>query len=209
MATTLTVGRPPPRLLRAVAMFDIVTAGLPLLVASCAITLAVSGVRGTTLPSERALLVGIAAVFGLVAAAMLLVAVGLLRLWPWAHTARIALACLGLMLVPLGTIVSVAVLAYLLQPGIRVLYSRGPAARLTAQDIAAVERIENSPNGLVLAAYGCIGLVAMLVIALVVLVGMAWSSAGTARHDAVFVGPPNNEMQLTSGASQAMGAARS
>jgi hypothetical protein len=194
---TLAEVMPLPPLLRALALFDFVTAGFPILVASCAVALAVSGVPGTTLPSERALLLGLAAVFASVAGLILVVAVGLLRRRPWARVARIALACPGLLLVPFGTVVSALVLGYLLQPGIRVLYSGAVNVRLNAQEAAQLERVTKVPRAVVVAAYACACIVGVLLFTIAVALGLAWSRRPSVEPEAAWVGPPNKALQLT------------
>jgi type IV pilus assembly protein PilA len=67
--------------------------------------------------------------------------VGLWLLKPWGRTLQISLAGLGLLGVPLGTIVSVLILVYFFKPGVKVLFSGKPPSEFTAEEQAQVGAI--------------------------------------------------------------------
>lgn len=70
----------------------------------------------------------------------LVAGVGLLRLTPWGRIAQMILAGIGLLAVPLGTIVSAVILYYFTRPGVKVLFSGRAPNEVTADEYQAVER---------------------------------------------------------------------
>jgi hypothetical protein len=55
-----------------------------------------------------------------------LVGWGLWTLAPWAHTAALVLAIIGLLFFPIGTVISIIILIYLFQPEIKAAFGQGP-----------------------------------------------------------------------------------
>ena len=70
-------------------------------------------------------------VFGVALAAMaafsIAIAIGLLMLKPWARTCQMVLSALGLLAIPLGTVINGIILYYLTRPGLTLLFSGRPA----------------------------------------------------------------------------------
>jgi hypothetical protein len=62
-------------------------------------------------------------------------ALGMLRLRPWARWSQLAIAALGLLLFPFGTVPSALVLAYLFKPGARVLFTGRRAEELSPAEV--------------------------------------------------------------------------
>ena len=100
----------------------------------------------------------IAVVLGLLAFAA---GVGLFQMREFGRKVQIGLAVVGLLGVPVGTIISALILYYLTRPGIRVLFSGKSAARLTSAEAAAVLQLRSSGGaGVAIAlAVGAIALV--------------------------------------------------
>ncbi|MGD8376816.1 MAG: serine/threonine-protein kinase [Acidobacteriota bacterium] len=78
----------------------------------------------------------------ILAAWQIAVGIGILRLWSWARPQGIALAALGCLMFPSGTVLSIPALAYLLRHDVARLFElgEGPAA-LTEEDARQVERV--------------------------------------------------------------------
>lgn len=85
--------------------------------------------------------VALGAAFGLIGLLQLAVGIGLLGLKPWARTARIVLAVVGLLGIPCGTIISILVLVYMLKPEVKLLFSGVSPRDLAPEELAMVERL--------------------------------------------------------------------
>jgi hypothetical protein len=81
------------------------------------------------------------AVYGLVS---VVCAVGLWNLKSYGRTIQLVLAFLGLLLIPVGTVISALILVYLFKPGVKVLFSETPPSRLSAAQIAEVTKLSES-----------------------------------------------------------------
>jgi len=67
--------------------------------------------------------------------------VGLLRLSSWGRVIQIVLSCIGLFILPFGTLVSGLILYYMFRPGIRVLFSDKELSALTSAETQAIEAL--------------------------------------------------------------------
>jgi type IV pilus assembly protein PilA len=94
----------------------------------------------------------------------LIIGIGLWRLRPWARTVQIVFAIIGLLGVPIGTLISVILLVYLFKPGSKILFSgRGPSD-LSAQEWEDVRRASGGAALLVIVVV-LLALVAILLVA--------------------------------------------
>jgi len=88
-------------------------------------------------------------------------AVGLWRLKGYGRTLLFIFSCLGLLAVPLGTLISVLLLIYLTRPGVRVLFSEGDPSRLSGDQVAALRDVRKSGLGIavgvILVVFGMVG----------------------------------------------------
>jgi len=82
-----------------------------------------------------------AVVLGALGAFSLASGIGAWRLKGWGRILQIAQACLGLLLVPIGTIISILVLVYLVRPGVKILFSEKSPAALTPAEISEVAKV--------------------------------------------------------------------
>jgi general secretion pathway protein G len=82
-------------------------------------------------------------IFGSVMLLMSLVgfigAIGLWRLKSFGRTIQIVLSAIGLLAIPLGTLISAAILWYLFTPAVKVLFSGKRAEELTPQEVMALQ----------------------------------------------------------------------
>jgi hypothetical protein len=78
----------------------------------------------------------VALILGGIGGADLACGIGLWRLKPWGRALALGFAWVGLIAIPLGTLVSALVLYYLFRPGIRVIFSGVPVEALTEDDRA-------------------------------------------------------------------------
>lgn len=89
-------------------------------------------------PGARVMLAIVWAILGSLAALYAVATVGLFRLAHYGWLAQVVIAVLGLLAVPLGTLLYLFVLRYLFKPGIRILFSGRSASRLTAAEAGEV-----------------------------------------------------------------------
>ena len=139
------------------ALAGLVTLGISILV----------GIMGATDASNRPMLVVGAA--GLVLGALsLAAAAGLFRLSAWGRLLQIGLAILGLLVIPVGTVMSALLLFYLFQPGIRVLFSgRSSSDELTPDEAAAVLRLQGGSTAVVALIAAAVVLVGVLFVGII------------------------------------------
>ncbi|HJQ96778.1 MAG TPA: type II secretion system protein GspG [Candidatus Polarisedimenticolaceae bacterium] len=77
----------------------------------------------------------IGAVFLAISLLAALCAYGLWTLKPWGRFLQIAFSCLGLIVgFPIGTVISILILIYMFQPGVRLLFSGRPIESLSAAE---------------------------------------------------------------------------
>lgn len=91
----------------------------------------------------------------------LVTAVGLFRLKGYGRNLLFVLSCLGLLVVPIGTLISILLLVYLTRPGLRVLFSGVDPSRLSGEQVAALREVRKSGLGIavgvILVVFGLIG----------------------------------------------------
>jgi type II secretory pathway pseudopilin PulG len=112
--------------------------------------------------SERLLMMVVGALlvgWGLVSLAC---GIGLWKLKSWGRTLLMVLSVIGLLNIPVGTVISILILVYMNKPGVKVLFSEVPPSRLSAADVAEVQKLSESS-----------GLVVVLVAVAVLFVGVA------------------------------------
>jgi type IV pilus assembly protein PilA len=78
-------------------------------------------------PGLPIFLVVFAVALAAMAAVSIATAIGLLMLKPWARTCQMVLSGLGLLAIPIGTVINGIILYYLTRPGLRLLFSGRPA----------------------------------------------------------------------------------
>jgi type IV pilus assembly protein PilA len=78
------------------------------------------------------------AALGVYGVANLVCGIGLWTLNPYGRTLEIVISCVGLLGIPIGTIISVLVLIYMFRPGVKVLFSGRPEAAWTVAERQSV-----------------------------------------------------------------------
>jgi type IV pilus assembly protein PilA len=103
-------------------------------------------------------------IYAVIGALYLAAGVGMLQLRNWGRLLQIGLACLGLLGVPCGTIISVLILIYLLKPGAKVLFSGRTAEELTPSEAAEVAQVLQGSGAtvVIVAIVALVGLVAFI-----------------------------------------------
>ena len=91
--------------------------------------------------------------------------IGLWRLRPYGRILQIVSSVIGLLGIPIGTIISVAILIYMNKPGIKVLFSGKKPEEMTQQELAEVAAVTSGGAGIVI-------VVVVIAILLIVLLGI-------------------------------------
>lgn len=152
-----------PGVVTLLAILDWIGGGLSLLIAS----LALFGMSIGS-PAERdPVAMGLVAVMWVIAAVQVLAGVGLWRLRPYGRRIQIVTSCVGLLAIPLGTIISIAILIYLFKPGIKLLFSGKPVASHTAEELSLVAAASGSSGAAVVLIAAAAVLVLVFVIGIV------------------------------------------
>lgn len=86
------------------------------------------------------------AVFGLLG---LVCGIGLWNLKSYGRTLQIISSVIGLLGIPIGTVISILILVYMFKPGAKVLFSETPVSRLSPADIEEVRKLHQSSGALV------------------------------------------------------------
>lgn len=88
-------------------------------------------------------------VFLLIGAAQIFCGLGLLRLRPYGRTLQLVFAWIGLIGIPVGTIISVLILIYMFKPGIKLIFQGRPGDDFTADEVAAIKADTASSGAMV------------------------------------------------------------
>jgi type II secretory pathway pseudopilin PulG len=84
------------------------------------------------------------------AAFQIVCGIGLWRLRSYGRIMQLISAGIGLLGIPVGTLISIVILVYLLKPGIKLLFSDRDAATFTPDEAAAVQKVTSGGSGTVI-----------------------------------------------------------
>ena len=94
--------------------------------------------------SERGFMLGGGAFYALLGLLSIVCGIGLWNLKSYGRTIQLVYSFIGLLGIPIGTVISALILVYLYKPGVKVLFSETPPSQLSAADIAEVTRLSES-----------------------------------------------------------------
>ena len=94
--------------------------------------------------AERGLMLGGGAFYALFGILSIVCGIGLWNLKSYGRTIQLVYSFVGLLGIPVGTIISALILVYLYKPGVKVLFSETPPSQLSAADIAEVQKLSES-----------------------------------------------------------------
>lgn len=121
-----------PGIVTLLAVLQFIAGGVWLLVGLASIAAVATGSE----PAPFAAVVGV--VVAGIAALQIGCGVGLWKLRPYGRTIQLVFAWIGLIGIPIGTIISICILIYLRKPGIKALFSGKRIEQLTAVELAQV-----------------------------------------------------------------------
>jgi type IV pilus assembly protein PilA len=139
--------------------------------------------------SERVVMVVVGAIFLLFGTLSLVCGIGLWKLKPYGRILQIGFAGLGLLGIPIGTIISILILVYMFKPGIRVLFSGKPASTLTPGELGELATLsqDSAATTILIVALTILGSVAAVgIIAAIAVPGLL--RARMAGNEAVAIG---------------------
>jgi len=94
--------------------------------------------------SERGFMMGGGAFYALFGLLSIICGIGLWNLKSYGRTIQLVYSFIGLLGIPIGTLISALILVYLFKPGVKVLFSETPPSQLSAADIAEVAKLSES-----------------------------------------------------------------
>lgn len=115
--------------------------------------------------------------------------IGLWKLKPYGWWLQMVSACLGLFAIPVGTIISIAILIYLNKPGVKLLFSGTPVESMTPDEQALVAATATSSGAatVIIAAVAVLVLIAFIgIVAAIAIPGLL--RARIAGNEAVAIG---------------------
>jgi hypothetical protein len=98
---------------------------------------------------ERALMMGVGGFYAIFGVLSIVCGVGLWKLKRYGRTLQLVFSCIGLLAIPVGTLISILILVYLYKPGVKVLFSETPPAQLSAAQVADVQRLSEGSGATV------------------------------------------------------------
>jgi general secretion pathway protein G len=105
------------------------------------------GVFTTAENADRFFALGFGAVFVLLGAASLATGIGLWKMREWGRVLQIVLACIGLLGIPLGTIISILLLVYFTRPHVKLLFSGRRLDQLAPDEVATLSAAGGGASG--------------------------------------------------------------
>jgi len=101
-----------------------------------AVAVVLSGVRAPVLAT-----VVVAVFCGIAILLQLVCGIGLWKMRSWGRIMQMILACIGLFVFPIGTVVAILMLMYLAHPGVRLLFSGKTAEQMTPDDMSHIAKV--------------------------------------------------------------------
>ena len=135
-------------------------------------------------PDAAAVLL-IAPMFAGIGVAQVFCGLGLLRLKPYGRTLQLVFAWIGLIGIPIGTIISVLILIYFFKPGIKLIFAGRPGDDFTPQEAAEIQA-DTAASSATIVILVVVGVLAMIAVVGVIaaLTVPAFSRARAAGNEA-------------------------
>lgn len=106
-------------------------------------------------------------IFAACGVAQLFCGIGLLGLKPYGRTLQLIFAWIGLLGIPVGTVISVLILIYLFKPGIKLIFSGRPGDDFTDQELADITN-DTRNSGATTAIVVIVGVLLLIVVVAIV-----------------------------------------
>jgi len=126
---------------------------------------AIAAFAGAGNESDRFFALGFGSALLLLGAASVATGIGLWKMREWGRVLQIVVACIGLLGIPVGTIISILLLVYFTRPHVKLLFSGRRLEQLTPDEIAMLSAAGGGAGG---------GAPAVLIALVVVLVVVAF-----------------------------------
>lgn len=174
-----------PGVVTLLAILDWIAGGIWLLVSS----LGLLGLFASSPANRNSVAIASFGVLLLVALLQIACGTGMWKLKPYGRWLQIVFSCVGLIAIPVGTIISIVVLVYLFKPGIKLLFSDRPVESMTPgeQALVAAATTSSSAATVIVAAVAVLILVALAgIVAAIAIPGLL--RARIAGNEAVAIG---------------------
>ena len=152
-----------PTLITVLAVLQLVSAAIWLLVA---LAMTVAALSSSSRDPGAPGIIVVALLLGAVGVAQLLCGMGLLQLKPHGRTLQLVFAWIGLLGIPIGTIISIFILVYMYKPGIKALFSGKHVSEFSAEELAQIAEVTRGSGGSI------VMVVVLVAIAVIVLSGI-------------------------------------
>lgn len=152
-----------PGLITAIAILDFLGAAAMLLSGGAVTAVGLSGEE-----ASAAVMVALGVFFLVIGIGYGAAGVGLMRLRPFGRTLQIILSIVGLLGFPIGTILSILILVYLFNPGIKAMFSGRSIGELTPGEAQAVHKVGTGGSAVAVIVLAVVGiLVTVMVIGII------------------------------------------
>ena len=148
-----------PGIVTVLAILQLIGATLWLL---GALGMIAAGIMGSGQTEVESVLVGL--LLAALGVAQLLCGIGLLKLKPHGRTLQLVFAWIGLIGIPIGTIISILILVYLYKPGIKALFSGKQVSDFSAEELAQIAAVTGGSGAAIVLV---VAVVVLLVVAMV------------------------------------------
>ncbi len=127
----------------------------------------VRAVLGSGEPQADAIMLVVAVVCGVIGGLQLACGAGLWQLKPIGRTLQVVFAWIGLLGIPVGTVISILILIYLNKPGIKLLFSGRPTSEWSQEEFAQLAALPQTSVAVVVILALVLGVGGVMVLGIV------------------------------------------
>jgi hypothetical protein len=109
----------------------------------------------------------VALLFAAVGVAQVVCGAGLLQMKPHGRTVLLAFAWIGLIGIPIGTIISILILVYMYKPGIKALFSGRPFSEFSPDELAQISAVTRSSTATTVVVVVLVGVLMLAMVGIV------------------------------------------
>lgn len=144
---------------------------------------------GQTERELSAILTGLGIFYLVMGVMSFFIAIGLWRLKGYGRTLQIVSCSVGLLAIPIGTLISALILYYFLKPGVKILFSETPRSQLTEWDVVEIQKLQYSSSGVLITLAIIVPLIFMMIAGVFVVMTLpSIESAGSTANEASAIG---------------------
>jgi hypothetical protein len=168
-----------------IAILDWISGGLWLLVG----LIGTIGILAGSPADREPVAIGLLCLLMAIAAMQIVTGIGLWTLKPYGRILQLISSSIGLLAVPVGTIIAIVILVYLNKPGIKLLFSGKPVQTLSPEEQAAVAAATTSSGAMTVVVALVGGLILIFVIGIIAAIAVpSLLRARQSGNEAVAIG---------------------